>query len=162
MKKRATPSAVFGVIVLGALGLAACGSSPPKSSSSSTTSTTAIAPAAALATGNYAPPESSGTPHYVVTITSADSTAFNGTITFVYQDGTTSSVLDFRAKTSGKTTTATVSSVATAAAGTDTLSSSLPDPLQIEVGPGLLTFQDCKSYLPQVQSQGDCAFELSP
>jgi hypothetical protein len=53
-------SAVWAVAtVVGAFGLAACGSSSP---SSSPTSTTAIAPAAALATGTYAPAAASGKP----------------------------------------------------------------------------------------------------
>ena len=89
-------------IVAGALGLAACGSSSPGSSSTSTTtSTTDIAPAAALATGTYAPAGASGTPHYVVTISSAENTDFGGAMNFVYQDGKTSLVFDFSGTVTG-------------------------------------------------------------
>lgn len=40
-----------------------------------------IVPAAALAAGTYAPPGSSGTPHYMIEINSAEGTAFPGLVT---------------------------------------------------------------------------------
>ena len=106
-------------IVVGALGLAACGSSSP---SSTTTTTTVIAPASALATGAYAPAGASGTPHYVLTISSAENTSFGGAMNFVYQDGKTSVVFDFSGKVTGQRTVATPTKVATSGSGTQTVS----------------------------------------
>lgn len=156
MTKRAASWAV--AIVAGSFALAACGST---SSTPSTTSTTAIAPAAALATGTYAPTGSSGTPHYVIEVSSAEGTAFKGTMKFVYQDGTTTRVFDFSGTVSGQTATATASKVAPPGSTPKTVSSSLPDPLRIGVGSDVLTFQGCQSYLPEAQSPSACAFELS-
>ena len=108
------------VIVIGAVGLAACGSSSP---SSSVTTTTAIAPAAALATGTYAPAGASGQPHYVITISSAENTQFEGAMNFVYQDGTTSHVFDFSGKVTGQNAVATPTNVAAPGSATRTVSS---------------------------------------
>jgi hypothetical protein len=146
-----------GVIVTGALGLAACSSSP--SNSSSTTTSTAIAPASALATGKYVPADSSGTPHYVVTINSANGTGFRGVMTFVYQDGTTSPVLDFSGTVTGQSATATATNVSTAS--TTKTASSVPSPLQIGVGNDTLTFEGCQAYLPQALSPAACTFAVS-
>ena len=143
--------------VTGALGLAACSSSP--TSSSSTTSSTAIAPASALATGTYAPAGSSGTPHYVVKINSANGNAFRGVLTFVYQDGTTSRVFDFSGMVSGQSATATASDVATGS--TTKTVSAVPSSLQIGVGPDTLTLEGCEAYLPQAPSPADCTFAVS-
>jgi hypothetical protein len=142
------------VAVIAALGLAACGSSSP---SSSTTSTTAIAPAAALATGNYVPAGASGTPHYVITISTAKSTAFDGVVNFVYQDGTTSRVFDFSGTVTGQSAEATPTNVAASGSGTQTVSS-VPNALRIDVGSDALTFEGCQAYLPQVQSSSACTF----
>lgn len=144
-------------IVTSALGLAACGSSAP---SSSTTSTTAIAPAAALATGTYAPAGSTGMPHYTVTISSANGTAFSGTMKFVYQDGRTSRVFDFRGTVTGQSATLRPTNVAAANSATKT-ASSVPSSLRISVGADTLTFGQCQSYLPQAQSTSVCTFVRS-
>ncbi len=144
-------------IVAAALGVSACSSSP---STPSTTSTTAIAPATALGTGTYAPAGASGTPHYVVTINSAESTAFGGAVSFVYQDGTTSHVFDFNGTVTGQGATATATNVAAASSATRTVSS-VPSPLPIDIGSGTLTFVGCQGYLPQVQSSSDCKFVRS-
>ena len=144
-------------MVTSALALAACGSSSP---TSSTTSTTAIAPAAALATGIYAPTGSSGTPHYVIEITSANGTAFDGTMKFVYQDGTTSRVFDFSGTVTGQSATAKATTVAGSDSAPKTVSS-VPTSLQIAVGSGVLTFEGCQSYLPEAQSASACAFSQS-
>ncbi len=131
-------------MVMGGVGLAACSSSP--SSSSSTTTSSAIAPASALATGTYVPAGSSGTPHYVVTISSANE-RFRGVVTFAYQDGTTSHVLDFSGNVTGQTATATSSDVATGS--TTKTASSVPSSLQIGVGNDTLTLEGCQAYLPK-------------
>ena len=144
-------------IVMGAIGLAACSSSP--SNSSSTTTSTAIAPASALATGTYVPADSSGTPHYVVTITSATGVAFRGHVTFAYQDGTTSHVLDFNGIVTGQNATATPSNVETGS--TTKTASSVPSSLQIGVGNDTLTFEGCQAYLPQALSAAACTFTVS-
>lgn len=145
-------------IVAGALGLAACGSSSPGSSSTSTTtSTTDIAPAAALATGTYAPAGASGTPHYVVTISSAENTDFGGAMNFVYQDGKTSLVFDFSGTVTGPRAVATPTNVAATGSGTQTVSS-VPDSLRVDVGADTLTFEGCQAYLPQVHSPSGCTF----
>ena len=146
-------------MVMGAVGLAACSSSP--SSSSSTTTSTAIAPASALATGTYVPADSSGTPHYVVTISSADGTGFRGSMAFVYQDGTTSHVLGFSGTVTGQSATATPSDVATATGSTTKTASSVPSSLQIGVGNDTLTFEGCQAYLPQALSPAACTFTVS-
>jgi hypothetical protein len=153
MKSLAVP---LGMVVVFALTVAACGSSSP---STSTTSTTAIAPAAALATGTYAPTGSSGTPHYVVEIRSAQGTSFDGTMQFVYQDGTSSRVLDFSGTVDGQRATAAPSEVATGSP-TQTVSS-VPHSLQIAVGSDVLTFEGCQSYLPQALSASACTFSQS-
>jgi ribosomal protein L31 len=151
-------SAVWALaIVTAALALAACGSSSP---SSSTTSKTAIAPAAALATGTYAPTGSSGTPHYVIDISSANGTAFNGTMKFVYQDGTTSRVFDFSGTVTGQSATAKPTNVAAPGSATKTVSS-VPSSLQIAVGSDALTFEGCQSYLPEALSASACTFNQS-
>jgi hypothetical protein len=144
-------------LVVGALGLAACGSSSP---GSSTTSTTAIAPAAALATGTYAPAGTSGTPHYVITISSAKSTEFDGAMNFVYQDGTTSRVFDFSGTVAGQSAMATPTNVAAPGSATQTVSS-VPTALRIDVGADALTFEGCQAYLPQAHSSSACTFTLS-
>jgi hypothetical protein len=143
-------------IVVGAFGLAACGSSsssPPAAS----TSTTAIAPAAALATGTYAPAGSAGKPHYVITINSAESTEFDGALNFVYQDGTTSHVFDFSGNVTGQSAVATPTNVAAPGSATKTVSS-VPTDLKIGVGADTLTFEGCQAYLPLAQSSSDCRF----
>ena len=145
------------VIVIGAVGLAACGSSAP---SSSVTTTTAIAPAAALATGTYAPAGASGQPHYVITISSAENTQFEGAMNFVYQDGTTSHVFDFSGKVTGQNAVATPTNVAAPGSATRTVSS-VPNSLQIDVGNDSLTFEGCQAYLPQVTSSIACTFNGS-
>jgi hypothetical protein len=142
---------------MGAVGLAACSSSP--SNSSSTTSSTAIAPASALATGTYVPAGSSGTPHYVVTISSANGTGFRGVMTFAYQDGTTSHVLDFSGTVAGESATATASNVATGS--TTKTVSSVPSTLQLGVGADTLTFEGCQAYLPEAMSETACTFTVS-
>ncbi len=144
-------------IMMGAVGLAACSSSP--SNSSSSTTSTAIAPASALATGTYVPVDSSGTPHYVVTVSSANGTGFRGVMTFAYQDGTTSHVLDFSGTVTGQTATATPSDVATGS--TTKTVSSVPSSLQIGVGADTLTFEGCQSYLPEALSAAACTFTVS-
>src|SRR5580658_5978504 len=141
-------------IVTSALGLAACGTSSP---SSSTTTSTAIAPASALATGSYALAGSSGTPHYIVEISTADGTAFSGAMRFVYQDGTTSHVFDFSGTVTGQSATARPTNVAASNSATKTVSS-VPSSLGIAVGPDELTFEGCQSYLPQAQSTSACSF----
>lgn len=141
-------------IVVGAFGLAACGSSP---SSSPATSTTAIAPAAALGTGTYTPAGASGTPHYVITISSAKNTAFNGVMDFVYQDGKTSHVFDFSGTVTGQRATATPTNVAVPGSATQTVSS-VPSDLRITIGSDNLTFEGCQTYLPFVQSPAACTF----
>jgi hypothetical protein len=147
-------------IVASALALAACGSSSPSATNATTTSTSAIAPAAALATGTYAPTASSGTPHYVVAITSANGTAFDGTMKFVYQDGTTSHVLNFSGTVTGQSATAKPTDVAASVSATKTVSS-VPASLQIAVGSGVLTFEGCQSYLPEALAATACSFTLS-
>jgi hypothetical protein len=142
----------------GALGLAACGSSSP---SSSTTTSTAIAPAAALATGTYAPAGASGTPHYAISINSAQGTQFGGAVNFVFQDGTTSHVFDFSGTVSGETAMATPKNVAAASASSTQTVSSVPATIQIDVGTGSLTFEGCQSYLVQTQSASACTFTAS-
>jgi hypothetical protein len=142
------------VIVVGAFVLAACGSSSPTSSG---TTTTAIAPAAALATGTYAPTGSSGQPHYEITIASASNTQFHGAMNFVYQDGTRSRVFDFSGNVSGQSATATPTNVTASGSATETVSS-VPAMLQIAVGSDTLTFTGCKSYLVQVQASSACTF----
>jgi hypothetical protein len=141
-------------IVMGAFGLAACGSSLP---SSSPTSTTAIAPAAALATGSYAPAGASGKPHYVITISSAESTEFKGAVSFLYQDGTTSHVFDFNGTVTGQNAVATPSNVAAPGSATQTVSS-VPNSLRMSVGADTLTLDGCQAYLPQVISASACTF----
>jgi hypothetical protein len=141
-------------IVVGALGLAACGSSSP---SSSATSTTAIAPAASLATGTYAPAGASGKPHYVITISSAESTQFDGAMSFVYQDGTTSHVFDFSGNVTGQSAEAKPTNVTVPGSATQTVSS-VPDALRIHIGTDTLTFAGCQAYLPLVQSSSACTF----
>jgi hypothetical protein len=142
------------VIIVGGFVLAACGSSSPTSSG---TTTTAIAPAAALATGTYVPTGSSGQPHYVITIASATDTQFQGTMKFVYQDGTSSRVFDFSGNVSGESATATPTNVAASDSATETVSS-VPAMLQIAVGSDMLTFKGCKAYLVQVQTSSACTF----
>jgi hypothetical protein len=154
---RRPTTALFPAIVAGAFVLAACGSSSP---SSPTTSTTAIAPAAALATGSYAPAGSDGTPHYVVDITSAQGTRFSGNMTFLFQDGRTSREFDFSGAVTGQSATATPTSVATSNSEPKTVSS-VPSSLRISVGPDMLTFEDCQTYLPEAQSAGACTFSQS-
>jgi hypothetical protein len=143
--------------VASALGLTACGSSP---STSSGTSTTDIAPAAALAKGTYVPAGASGTPHYVLTIESANGTQFEGALRFVYQDGTTSHVLDFSGKASGETALVTPKSVATSSSGTQTVSS-VPATIRISIGADTLTLEGCQTYLPQALSAAACTFTQS-
>jgi hypothetical protein len=144
-------------LVVGALGLAACGSSSP---GSSTTSTTAIAPAAALATGTYAPAGTSGTPHYVITISSAKSTEFDGAMNFVYQDGTTSHAFDFSGKVTGQSAVATPTNVAAPGSATQIVST-VPNTLRIDIGADALAFEGCRAYLPQVHSSSACTFTRS-
>ena len=143
-------------MVAAALGLAACGSSPSPSSSS-VTSSTAIAPAAALATGTYAPAGASGTPHYFVTIGSANGTSFKGAMNFEYQDGKTSRLFDFSGTVTGLRATARPSNVTTSTSSPQTVSS-VPDSLVMAVGSGTLAFAGCQAYLPLTQSAGACTF----
>lgn len=153
MTKRGAIWAV--AVVTGALGMAACGSSSPPSST--TTTSTAIAPASALGTGTYTPAGSSGTPHYVVTISSANGTAFRGTVRFMFQDGTSSHVFDFSGTVSGQSATAHPTNVEPAQSGTQTVSS-VPGSVQISIGSGDLTFEGCQAYLPQALSTSSCTF----
>ncbi len=145
------------VVGLGAFGLAVCGSSP---SDQATTSTTAIAPAAAVATGTYAPSGASGEPHYVVSVSSAENTEFDGSVKFIYQDGKTTSVFDFNAHVTGQIAEATPSNVATTGSGTKTVSS-VPTTLRIQVGADKLTLEGCQAYLPETQSSDACTFVRS-
>jgi hypothetical protein len=147
-------AAGFGV---SAVVLAACGSSP---SSSPPTSTTAIAPAAALATGSYVPAGASGTPHYVVTIGSAQGNEFGGTLNFVYQDGTSSRVFNFSGTVNGQRATATPTDVAESGSGPKTVSS-VPDSLRIDIAPETLTLAGCQAYLPEDRAPSDCTFTMS-
>ena len=156
MRTRAACWAV--AMVTAAVTLSACGSSSP--SSSSTTSTTAIAPAAALATGTYEPAGSSGVPHYVIEISSANGTAFAGTMKFVYQDGTSSRVFDFSGTVTGQSASARPTDVAKSNSGPQTVST-VPSSLQITVGSDVLTFEGCQSYLPEAQSTSACTFSQS-
>jgi hypothetical protein len=153
-KKGMVWAAVLGVSTVV---LAACGSSP---SSSPPTSTTAIAPAAALATGSYVPPGASGTPHYVVTIGSAQGNEFGGTLNFVYQDGTSSRVFNFSGTVTGQKATATPTDVAESGSGPKTVST-VPVSLRIDVAPETLTFTGCQGYLPEVRTPSACTFTMS-
>jgi hypothetical protein len=148
-----------GAAALGAVGLAACGSSASSPTTSTSTSTTAIAPAAALATGTYVPAGAAGTPHYLVTIDSANGTAFRGHMDFVYQDGRTAHVFDFSGTVSGQSAAATTANAATGSAAATV--SSLPATLHIGVGSGILTFEGCEAYLPFAHSADACAFGVS-
>ncbi len=141
-------------IMVGAFGLAACGSS---SSSSSATSTTAVAPAAALAEGTYAPAGASGKPHYIVMISSAEGTEFDGAMNFVYQDGTTSHVFDFSGKVTGQSAMAVPTDVTAPGSATQTVSS-VPNALRIDIGADMLTFEGCQAYLLLVNSSSACTF----
>lgn len=145
------------VVGLGACGLSVCGSSP---SNQATTSTTAIAPAAAVATGTYSPSGSSGEPHYVVTVSSAENTDFDGSVKFIYQDGKTTSVFDFNAHVTGQSAEATPSDVATTGSGTKTVSS-VPSTLRIQVGADKLTLVGCQAYMPETQTSDACTFVRS-
>jgi hypothetical protein len=152
-----TRGAVWAVAAMtGALGLAACGSSPSPSSSP-TTSSTAIAPASALATGTYVPAGASGTPHYFVTVGSANTTAFTGAMNFEYQDGRTAQLFDFSGTVTGLSATARSSNVAHSSSTPKTVSS-VPATLRMGVGAGTLTFVGCRAYLPLTQSAGACTF----
>lgn len=145
------------IVAAAGFGLAACSSSP--SNSSATTSSTAIAPASALATGTYAPAGSSGTPHYLVTISSADGTGFSGHVTFVFQDGKTSHVFDFSGNVSGQSASATATNVASGS--TPKTVTAVPSTLAIGVGSDTLTFQGCQAYLPEAPSATACTFTMS-
>lgn len=155
MARRETVWAV--PLVIGAIGLAACSSTP---SSTAPTSTTAIAPAAALATGSYAQPGAAGTPHYVVKIDSSHGTNFRGGVDFIYQDGRSARAFDFNGVVAGQSATANTTNVTATGSGTPIVSS-VPATLQIGVASAMLTFNGCQAYLPQVQSGSACTFTLS-
>jgi hypothetical protein len=112
-----------------------------------------------LATGTYLPAGSSGTPHYVVTINSANGTGFRGVITFAYQDGTTSHVLDFSGTVTGESATATATDVATGS--TPKTVSSVPSTLHLGVGDATLTFEGCQAYLPEALAATACTFTVT-
>jgi hypothetical protein len=155
MSKHAT--ALILATMVGAVMLAACGSSSP---SPSTSSTTAIAPAAALATGTYTPAGSVGTPHYIVKVTSAHGTTFSGNVTFLFQDGKTSRVFDFSGTVSSQNATARPTDVA-ASDSEPKIVGSVPGSLHISVGADVLTFEGCQSYLPETVSASACIFSQS-
>lgn len=110
-----------------------------------------------MSTGTYAPAGASGTPHYVITISSAENTSFVGSVSFVYQDGTTSHVFDFSGNVTGQSATATPTHVVAPGSGTQT-ASSVPNSLQIDLGADTLTFVGCRAYLPQAHTSNACTF----
>lgn len=115
---------VLGIAVVSALGLAACSDDSGSSAKSTTTTadttttlaatttttTTAVttaAPAGPVA-GTYL---NAGTndPHYSVVLQSSNGTGIGGTLTYVFQDGTTNQVFTFSGTASGGTANVTPS-----------------------------------------------------
>jgi hypothetical protein len=103
------------------------------------------------------PAGASGKPHYAITISSAESTEFDGAMSFVYQDGTTSRVFDFSGNVTGQSAVATPTNVGAPGSATQTVSS-VPNSLRIDVGADTLTFEGCQAYLPLANSSSACTF----
>jgi hypothetical protein len=159
---------IASVLVLGGA-LAACSDDSDSNSSQSTTTarrstTTSAAPSttAAPTTTTAAPttttaasnvPQSgsyvngsSDVPHYVLQLTANPNGSLSGTMTFIFQDGTSSEVFTFSGQTSGSSAT---------------LTPSTGSPIQATFAQGQVQLENCTSYLQYATEATQCTFTLS-
>jgi hypothetical protein len=116
--------------------------SPPGSEASTSTSASA-APGALPSIGQYADGPVSQ-PHYVLDLTSSSPSTLAGTISFVYQDGRTSTVLTFSGTPSSGNAQLTTAPGARVIDATYTAQS--------------VDLESCTEYLQYAQSESSCTF----
>lgn len=124
------------------------GAPPPSTSTTpSAASTTSSAGAVQPASGTYADGVT-GTPHYVIDITTTSAGNVTGSLKFIFQDGTTTQVFTFTGTAQSGSITLTASGQYGKEHATYT--------------PGMVALTGCTSYLQYVRSNQDCSFTLAP
>ncbi len=166
---RRVAATVASVLVLGAV-VAACSDDSSDNSNKTTTTTagrstttsaaptTTVAPTTTTAapttttaasnvpaSGSYVN-GSSDVPHYVLQLTANPSGSLSGTMTFIFQDGTSSEVFTFTGQTSGSSAT---------------LTPSTGSPINATFSQGQVQLADCTSYLQYATEATQCTFTLS-
>jgi hypothetical protein len=107
--------------------------------------TTTTAAANVPASGSYVN-GSSDVPHYVLQLTANPNGSLSGTMTFIFQDGTSSEVFTFTGQTSGSSAT---------------LTPSTGSPINATFAQGQVQLADCTAYLQYATEATQCTFTLS-
>jgi hypothetical protein len=89
---------------------------------------------------------SSDVPHYVLQLNANPNGSLSGTMTFIFQDGTSSEVFTFTGQTSGSSAT---------------LTPSTGSPIQATFSQGQVQLADCTAYLQYATEASQCTFTLS-
>jgi hypothetical protein len=165
-RTRRLGACVVSVLALSAVA-AACSDDSGSSSSKSTTTTaapdTTAAPTTAAPTTSAAPttttttatnvPQSgsyvngaSDVPHYVLQLNADPNGSLSGTMTFIFQDGTSSEVFTFTGQASGTSAT---------------LTPSTGSPITMTFSSGQVQLQDCTAYLQYATEATQCTFTLA-
>ena len=183
--RRRLPWAAGAAVVLAALGLGlglglAGGGTGPGGGSAATTTTAAPTSAgrtttttgrttttggssttgggpSALVPGTYVAGKP-GTPHYELVLANAAPTSLGGSVVFVYQDGTTATVLTFTGTAAGSEAT-----LDAAAAQPDTgrggqPASNVPPTVTAALGEGTIDLTGCTAFLHYARTASDCTF----
>ncbi|MGH9090680.1 MAG: hypothetical protein ACRDZR_04745 [Acidimicrobiales bacterium] len=127
------------------------------SSTTNSSSTTNGSGPAALVPGTYVAGRS-GTPHYELVLADADPTSLGGSVVFVYQDGTTATVLTFTGTSAGQQAT-----LHAAAARQDTgrggqQAAAIPATITADLGQGIIDLTGCTGFLHYAHTPSDCTF----
>jgi len=160
--RRHRQSALVPALVVAGLS-AACTSAPQSSTHSdtgtSTTPSTSSVPAGSTTTVTTAPAESGfpatgvyydgpvGEPHYVLDLTSSSSSAFDGSIIFAFEDGTTTSPMRFTGTASGGQATLTMASGG--------------GPVTATYAQDSIMLASCTTYLQYARTASLCSFTLA-
>lgn len=115
---------VLAIVVLSAAGLVACSDDSGSSAKRTTTTTAAATTTVAATSTTVAPPTTTATavpvagtylnagtndPHYSLALQTSNGTGIGGTLTYVFQDGTTNQVFTFSGTAGGGTANVTPS-----------------------------------------------------
>lgn len=128
----------FGTVAMVAL-VAACGGP-------AIPDVVSLLPSGIYVAGTYGPP------HYFVALTTKSDGTLTGNVSYVAQDGQTSTDFTFTATTQSRIATLKSSG---GRVPDGTLITATYSPLELDMG-------DCTTYLPLAASNADCAFKYSP
>ena len=127
---------------------------------STTTSSTATGSGGtpgALAAGTYVAGHA-GVPHYELTLADADPASLGGTVTFVYQDGSTTPVFTFDGTAIGGQATLHPTGATQGSGAAAEPASSLPATITADLGHGTVDLTGCTGFLHFAHKPSDCRF----